>query len=126
GESGSGKTTLLNVIVGLLSSSEGKIYFDGENLKDLSLPSYRNRIGYITQDPVIFNDTIYNNITLWADKDAHTIERFNDIIRRTKLDSFIDSLPMGPDTVMGNNGINLSGGQKQRVSIARELFKEID
>lgn len=126
GESGSGKTTLLNVVTGLLPSSEGEIRFDGKILNDLNPSSYRNKIGYITQEPVIFNDTIYNNITLWSDKSPYHMERYHKIIRDTKLDMFIDSLPMKHDAQLGNNGINLSGGQKQRISIARELFKEID
>src|SRR5690606_9619289 len=67
GESGSGKTTLLNVVTGLLPNSEGEIQFDGKRLIGLTPSSYRNKIGYITQEPVIFNDTIYNNVTLWSD-----------------------------------------------------------
>ncbi len=126
GESGSGKTTLLNVITGLLPADDGTVLFDGKKVQDFTPSSYRDKIGYITQEPVIFNDTIYNNITLWADNSPHHIARFNRIIRDTKLETFINSLPDGCYTRLKNNGVNLSGGQRQRISIARELFKEIN
>src|SRR5690606_5868043 len=67
GESGSGKTTLVNLIAGLLPEDNGGLYIDGVALKDLNRESYQGRIGYITQDPVVFNDSIYNNVTFWAE-----------------------------------------------------------
>src|SRR5690606_17465932 len=67
GESGSGKTTLVNVICGLITPDKGHIYVDNESLEDLDKRSYQKKIGYITQDPVIFNDTLFNNVTLWAE-----------------------------------------------------------
>jgi len=80
----------------------------------------------VSQDAVIFNDTIYNNVSFWAEKTDENLAKFEEAIRQSALKSFIDELPDKEETLLGNNGINLSGGQKQRVSIARELFKDID
>lgn len=126
GESGSGKTTLVNLIAALLHEDEGEIRVDDIPVKTLKKESYQDRIGYVSQDPVIFNDSIYNNVTFWAEKTIENIERFNQSIQQASLTEFIEELPNRGETLLGNNGINLSGGQKQRVSIARELFKDID
>lgn len=126
GESGSGKTTLANLISGLLKPSNGDILVDGISFQDLNFESYQSRIGYISQEPVIFNDTIFNNVTLWSPKNEETMDRFNKAIEKAAIAEFIYSLNNKENTGLGNNGINLSGGQKQRISIARELFKEID
>lgn len=126
GESGSGKTTLVNLISGLLPESEGAIFIDDLPLKRINKESYQKRIGYVSQDPVIFNDTIYNNITFWAEKTPENLKRFEHAVQQASLEDFLEELPGGKETYLGNNGINLSGGQKQRVSIARELYKDID
>lgn len=126
GESGSGKTTLINIICGLMPVGSGSMHIDGINSEQLKLQDYQNRIGYITQEPVIFNDTIYNNITFWSDRSAANYERFNWALRQASINDFIERLPKKEETILGNNGVNLSGGQKQRISIARELFKNVD
>lgn len=126
GESGSGKTTLVNLIAALLHEDEGEIRVDDILVKTLKKESYQDRIGYVSQDPVIFNDSIYNNVTFWAEKTTENIQRFNQSIQQASLTEFIEELPNRGETLLGNNGINLSGGQKQRVSIARELYKDID
>lgn len=126
GESGSGKTTLINILSGLLSSSEGDMMIDGISRKEINIGTFQARTGYITQDPVIFNDSIYNNITLWAEKTEVNLRKFREACQQSAIDTFVQSLPLKEEAVLGNNGINLSGGQKQRISIARELFKEID
>lgn len=126
GESGSGKTTLVNLIASLLPQDEGRLRIDGILFEDLDTTSYRKRIGYITQDSVIFNDTIYNNVTFWSEQTPENIKRFEKAIQQASLSKFLESLPKGKETELGNNGINLSGGQKQRISIARELYKDID
>jgi subfamily B ATP-binding cassette protein MsbA len=126
GESGSGKTTLVNLISGLLSGDTGKLSIDGISFNDLDKDSFRKRIGYITQDSVIFNDTIYNNVTFWSESTPENILRFERAIKQASLSEFVQSLPNGKESELGNNGINLSGGQKQRISIARELYKDID
>lgn len=126
GESGSGKTTLVNLISGLLKPEEGGIIIDGINQKDINLNMFQSRIGYIAQESVIFNDTIFNNVTFWAKPTPQNLERFWEAIRKASLDTFLNELPKKENTRLGNRGINLSGGQKQRVSIARELYKDID
>lgn len=126
GESGSGKTTLVNVISGLLKPSSGKLSIDGYNSTDININQYQNRIGYISQEPVVFNDTIFNNVTFWAEPTDKNKERFFNAIKKASLEGFLRECPNGEYTILENNGINLSGGQKQRISIARELYKKID
>lgn len=126
GESGSGKTTLANLIAGLMPAENGNIKLDDLDFQELNLKSYQKRIGYITQDPVIFSDTVYNNVTCWDDFTEANYERFKNALTKAFIFDFIDNLPDKHMALLGNNGINLSGGQKQRISIARELYKDID
>ncbi|MFC4871562.1 ABC transporter ATP-binding protein [Negadavirga shengliensis] len=126
GESGSGKTTLVNLITGLLQAEEGETAIDGIPYHQLQLTSLQQRIGYITQEPVIFNDTVFNNITFWSERTAENMERFKAALEKASLLEFVEGLVAKEETELGHNGINLSGGQKQRISIARELFKEVD
>lgn len=126
GESGSGKTTLINIIAGLLPINGGNYSINGINYANLQNQTYQKRIGYITQDPVIFNETIFNNITLWQDRTSNNLELFWEVVKKAALFDFVNTLPEKENTVLENNGANLSGGQKQRISIARELFKDID
>lgn len=126
GESGSGKTSLVNLLIGLLSPSAGQLDVNETNRSDINLASYRKRFGYITQEPVIFNDSIFNNITLWAPDTPENRQRFQNAVKLAKLENFLEDLPEKEHTRLGDNGILISGGQKQRVSIARELFKDVD
>lgn len=126
GESGSGKTTLVNLICGLIPASQGEILIDNFNILSLNKQSYQARIGYISQEPVIFNDTIFNNITFWAEPSEENKTKFHEAIRKASIHTFVAGLKKKEQTVLGNNGVNLSGGQKQRISIARELYKDID
>lgn len=126
GESGSGKTTLVNIIAGLMPADSGQMFIDGVNRNDINIHSYQKKLGYITQDPVIFSDTIFNNVTLWSEPNEINLKRFKETLRKAAIDSFIAEQPNGAETILGNDGVNLSGGQKQRISIARELFKNID
>lgn len=126
GESGSGKTTLLNILAGLLLPTGGKLLIDDYEVRDLDIYSYRKKIGYISQEPHIFNDTVFNNVTFWAEKTTENKNRFDLAIKKAAIYDFVYELPEGEDEILGNNGINISGGQKQRLSIARELFKEVD
>jgi len=126
GESGSGKTTLVNLIAGLLTEDNGEICVDSIPIKKLNRESYQKRIGYITQDPVVFNDTIFNNVTFWSEPNPENLQRFEETMEKASLSKFLKTLPNGKETELGSNGINLSGGQKQRISIARELYKNID
>ncbi len=126
GESGSGKTTLVNLISGLLVPGSGSIRIDEKDLLEINKQSYHNRIGYITQEPVVFDDSIFNNVTFWDEKTPDNIERFNEALRKGSIYEFVEQLNEKEDSRLGNNGINLSGGQRQRISIARELYKDID
>ncbi len=126
GESGSGKSTLINLIAGLLPPDIGELKINGLPYTKLNIAQLQDKIGYITQEPIIFNDSIYNNITLWKPKTKDNIARFEEVLRKASIKEFINTLEKKEDTLMGNSGITLSGGQKQRVSIARELFKDIE
>lgn len=124
GESGAGKTSLANVICGLIAPSSGEIYFsENKNLADYNINSFRNHVGYITQESVIFDDTLYNNVTFWAPKTPENIENFWNAIKLSSLEDFLKFHKNDENLPLGNNGILISGGQKQRISIARELYK---
>lgn len=126
GASGSGKTTLANIIIGLITPDSGQVLIDDVPLSKLNLDTYRSKIGYISQDSVIFNDNIYNNITFWAEQTPENVERFWEVIRMASLEEFITTQPDKENTRLGDNGILISGGQKQRISIAREMYKKVE
>lgn len=126
GESGSGKTSLVNLLACLVPPDEGEMTIDDTSRRELNTASFQKRIGYITQDPVIFTDTVFNNITLWAERTEENMNRFKKAVEKAAISGFVEDLLHKEDTLLGNNGINLSGGQKQRISIARELYKDID
>jgi subfamily B ATP-binding cassette protein MsbA len=126
GSSGSGKTTLANIIIGLISPDKGKVLIDQTPLSEYDLSSYRSKIGYISQDSVIFNDNIYNNVTFWAEETPENLERFQQIAKLASLEDFVNNLPDKEKTRLGDNGLLISGGQKQRISIAREMFKNVE
>ena len=126
GPSGSGKTTIINLLAGLMPLNSGRLEIDGLNRGEINIDDYQKRVGYITQDPVIFNDTIFNNITFWDDPTEENLAHFKKVTKDAAIAEFISLLPDKEQTELGNNGINLSGGQKQRISIARELYKKID
>ncbi len=123
GESGAGKTTVANMVAGLITPVGGEVLIDGVPMQQLDLDTYRSNIGYISQESVIFNDTIFNNITFWADPTPANLQRFEEVVEMAHLQEFVAAQPNGRDSRLGDNGILISGGQKQRISIARELFK---
>ncbi len=126
GESGSGKTTLANLLAGLLKPANGSMEVDGVDIHILDVRQYQQKIGYITQEPVIFDDSIFNNVARWDEDTPDNRSRVRHALERAHLATFVQSLPKDLDTRLGNNGINLSGGQRQRVAIARELYREVD
>src|SRR5690606_27858379 len=126
GESGSGKTTLANMIAGLIKPDNGKVIIDNVELNQLNLDSFRSKIGYISQEPVIFNDDIFNNITFWSERTPENYAKFRETIQLASLTEFLENQPEKENTRLGDNGILISGGQKQRISIARELFKDAE
>ena len=124
GESGSGKSTFINILTSLLFPSKGKILINGINLNDLDIKKWRSKIGYISQSPFLFNDTIYNNILMGNFKASK-----NEIIEACKLANafdFINTLPNGFATIVGDRGSALSGGQLQRIAIARGIIRKPD
>ncbi|TDQ19628.1 subfamily B ATP-binding cassette protein MsbA [Algoriphagus boseongensis] len=126
GGSGSGKTTMVNLVIGLLEPSSGLVQINGQDRVDFDKSSIRRRFGYITQEPVIFNDSIFNNVTFWDNPTPENFRRFEEAIRLANILNFVNGLPEKENTKLGDNGMLVSGGQKQRISIARELYKEVD
>lgn len=126
GESGAGKTTLANVICGLIEPHKGELLNNEKNVNQFDIHSYRESVGYITQEAVIFDDTLFNNITMWDEKSSENLERFENTLKMVALEKFYAGLTKKENTPLGNNGILVSGGQKQRISIARELYRKVD
>ena len=121
GVSGSGKSTLMDLIIGLLKPQEGEILVDNISIEK-GLNSWQSQIGYVPQDIYMIDDTLTKNIALGLDNDEIDIQKVRNAIRLSQLESFVNSLPQGLDTEMGERGIRLSGGQLQRVGIARALY----
>ena len=121
GGSGSGKSTLMNLLIGLLSPTDGRILIDGVPLTDLPLQSYRHFISVVPQNSILFSGTIRENITYGMHR--YSEERLMRAVRDAAVSEFLPSMPNGLDTQVGERGDKLSGGQKQRVSIARALVR---
>ncbi len=121
GQSGSGKSTIANLVTRFYDVDDGQILLDGTNIKDISKKSLRNLMGLVTQDSILFNDTVRNNISLG--KDNASDEEIIDAAKIANAHEFISELPDGYDTNIGDGGNKLSGGQKQRLSIARAVLK---
>ena len=121
GESGAGKTTLVDLVPRFYDPTKGAVYLDGVDLRKLKRVSLRALIGVVTQDVILFNDTILNNILYGRPKAS-----FGEVIEAAKVahaHEFIQQLPDGYETVVGERGVRLSGGQKQRIAIARAVLK---
>lgn len=126
GESGAGKSTLIDTLTLLLKPQSGNIYIDGIDSSEIEVGSWRSQIGYVSQETVVFDDTVANNICLWKgdyENDPEVRERVQEAARRAYADVFIQEMADGYQTVVGDRGVRLSGGQRQRLFIARELFK---
>jgi len=121
GMSGGGKTTLINLIPRFYDVSDGQILIDGHDIREVTLMSLRRQIGIVTQQTILFNDTVRNNIAYgsWERSEQEIIEA----ARAANAHDFIVNLPDGYDTVIGELGTKLSGGERQRISIARALLK---
>jgi ATP-binding cassette, subfamily B, bacterial MsbA len=121
GPSGAGKSTLVNLLPRFFDVTGGRVAIDGTDLRDLSLESLRGVIGIVTQETVLFNDSIRNNIA-YGRSDL-PLERVREAAAAAYADEFVMELPAGYDTVIGEGGFKLSGGQRQRLAIARALLK---
>ncbi len=121
GQSGSGKSTIANLVTRFYDVNKGTIKIDGINIKDLSKKSLRGLLGLVTQDSILFNDSVQNNIGLG--KEGASLEEIQEAAKIANAHDFIMDLPKGYDTNIGDSGNKLSGGQKQRLSIARAVLK---
>jgi ABC-type multidrug transport system fused ATPase/permease subunit len=127
GESGAGKSTLVDLLTLMLKPRTGTVRIDGVPHDEIDLASWRAQIGYVSQETVVFDDTVANNISLWEgdlDADPALREQVIHAAEQAYADHFIRDLPNGYQTVVGDRGVRLSGGQRQRLFVARELFKQ--
>jgi ATP-binding cassette subfamily B protein len=121
GRSGSGKTTLVRCLAGLVEPTEGRIRFDGVDMRALSYRELRRHIGYVLQDSYLFDDTVASNVA-FGDREPD-LERVEWAARVANAHEFIDRLPLGYKTRIGETGLLLSGGQRQRIAIARAVYQ---
>ncbi len=121
GSSGGGKSTLIDMIPGFYHPGSGKVLIDGVDIRDLELGRLRRSMGIVTQEVILFHDTIFNNIA-YGLKDI-TPGAVREAARAANADKFISKLPEGYDTIIGDRGLKLSGGQRQRLSIARAILR---
>jgi ABC-type multidrug transport system fused ATPase/permease subunit len=121
GATGSGKSSIINLIPRFYDVTRGSIKVDGVDIRDVTIKSLRKHIGIVRQDPFIFSTNLKENIS-YGVEDA-TMEKIKEAAAQAKIDEFIEGLPDGYDTKVGERGVTLSGGQKQRVAIARALLK---
>jgi len=121
GESGAGKSTLMDLLPRFYDVTSGSLTIDGTDVRDLTQNSLRGNIGIVTQQTILFDDTVRNNIA-YGRPDL-TLERVMEAARAAHAHGFISAMPQGYDTIIGENGIRLSGGERQRIAIARALLK---
>ncbi|MDP9048854.1 MAG: ABC transporter ATP-binding protein/permease [Bacteroidota bacterium] len=121
GQSGAGKSTLIDIVIGLLTPQAGSVEIDGQNI-DHNLRSWQDQIGYVAQTINLMDDTIGNNIAFGIAKDDIDMQLLQQAIADAQLDDFINNLPDGLETMVGERGVRLSGGQRQRIGIARALY----
>jgi subfamily B ATP-binding cassette protein MsbA len=121
GPSGSGKTTFVHLMLRLFDPTQGGIFIDGVDLRDFTFSSLRGHIGLVTQDTVLFNDTIAANIAVG--RDGASREEIRSALRAADALDFVEKMPHGLDTPLGERGLKLSGGQRQRIAIARAVLK---
>jgi ABC-type multidrug transport system fused ATPase/permease subunit len=127
GESGAGKSTFVDILTLMLRPRSGEIYVDGVPGREIDRSSWRSQIGYVSQETAIFDDTVANNISIWKGDytdDPEVREKVEGAARQAYAHHFIEDLPEGYQTKVGDNGVRLSGGQRQRLFVARELYKQ--
>ena len=117
GPSGAGKSTLANLIPRFFDVTSGRILIDGHDLRDLTLASLRRQVAQVTQETILFNDTVRNNIA-YGQPEVH-LKLVEEAARNALAHDFILRMPQGYDTVIGEKGFRLSGGERQRLAIAR-------
>lgn len=125
GESGSGKSTLIDILLGLNSTSTGSVLVDNLNINE-NIVGWRKNIGYVSQNLFLIDDSIEKNITFLFNNEPYVQEKLNKVIKDVQLNRFIEKLPKGIKTEVGERGLRISGGEKQRIVIARILFNNPD
>jgi subfamily B ATP-binding cassette protein MsbA len=121
GLSGSGKTTLLELLAGFRFPNDGRVLIDGASMSDFDIGSFRKEVGYVTQDTILFHDSIRNNIRYF--RPDVTEEEMEEAIRLAGGSEFINNMDQGLDTIVGEHGASISGGQRQRIALARALIQ---
>ena len=124
GESGSGKSTIIDLVLGLQIPERGEVLVDGVSLGLWKQNSFRARIGYVPQDPVLFHSSIRDNL-LWAHPQSSKTDLWG-ALSMANAELFVTQLPQGIDTIMGDRGVRLSGGERQRIALARALLRKPD
>jgi subfamily B ATP-binding cassette protein MsbA len=124
GQSGAGKSTIVSLLARFYNPDEGEITADGTPIDEFDLQAWRNRIAVVRQQPFIFNDTLEGNVTV-GNRDASR-EAVEEVCAIAKVNEFVDDLPKGYDSELGDDGVRLSGGQRQRVALARALLTDAD
>jgi ABC-type multidrug transport system fused ATPase/permease subunit len=122
GPSGSGKSTIVNLLLRFWDPDEGRILFDGQDLRDVTLESLRSQIGLVFQETFVFDTTLRENVALAREgaSDADVVAA----MQAARLESWVESLPGGLDTLLGERGVRMSGGQRQRLAVARALLRD--
>ncbi|MEE2723723.1 MAG: ABC transporter ATP-binding protein [Bacteroidota bacterium] len=126
GQSGAGKTTFINILVGLLTQNSGKIFLDEKELSHDKINLWKCKIGYVPQDVYLIDDTIEKNIAFGIDADKINSKNIEKAIVQSQLKTFINQLPKGINTIVGERGVQISGGQRQRIGIARALYNDAE
>jgi len=124
GKSGAGKTTMVDLMLGLYEKDSGELLLDGKELEGYDLNSFRNRVGYVPQEPQLFNASVRENL-LWSSPGVTEKDIWN-VCRQANAEQFVKELPDKLDTILGDRGVRLSGGQRQRLALARAIIRRPD
>lgn len=124
GRSGSGKTTITNLLLRFYEPDTGKICIDGKDIKEVTLEGLRGQIALVNQQTILFNDTVTRNIAYGCPQETIDIERVYQAAKHANVFEFVEGLPEGFETMVGEDGARLSGGQRQRIAVARALYKD--
>ena len=123
GATGAGKTTLVDILLGLLEPSAGRVLVDGRDIRK-NLRAWQRQLGYVPQAIYLADDTIARNVALGLDDETIDRDRVAIVVHMAQLEPFMETLPKGLDTLVGERGVRLSGGQRQRVAIARAIYHD--
>ena len=123
GPSGSGKSTIVDLLLGLLKPTSGKILFDGKQLDESNIESWQEKIAFVSQNIFLTDESISQNVSFSDEKQIIKEDKINEVLKNVNLLDYVNKLPNGINSKVGERGSNLSGGQVQRIGIARALFK---